>query len=161
MAYLRDVDAMVVYTGAAWIVAKYLAGAATYTPAWTAATSNPSLGNGTVVGRYQQLGRFIHVYARLTAGSTSTFGSGAYRLSLPSAPGSPNGTDQRISGQIFDSSAGIYYPLMCQVSDLGHVNLQYFGVTGSTIRTLNVDPAGPFTWANGDQIFIFGMYEVA
>ncbi|MFI0484893.1 hypothetical protein [Actinomadura sp. 9N215] len=162
VAYLRDVDALTVYTGAAWVIGAYLGDAATYTPAWTAVSSNPSLGNGAVVGRYKQWGKSVQVYARLTTGSTSSYGSGGYRLSLPSAAGTPSlTTDHRVHTQYFDASAGVYYPGHCQVSDLGHVNLQYFGVAGSLVRLNNVDPTGPFTWATGDIIYVFGMYEVA
>ncbi|MEV4000990.1 hypothetical protein [Actinomadura sp. NPDC049753] len=161
-AYLRDVDALTVYTGAAWVVAAYLGDAQSYTPQWTAVTSNPSLGNGAVVGRYKQYGKSVQVYARLTTGSTSGYGSGGYRLSLPTTPGTPSTViDHRIHAQYFDSSAGVYYPGHCQVSDLGYVNLQYFGVSGSNVRILNADNAGPFTWATGDIIYVFGMYEVA
>jgi hypothetical protein len=162
VAYLRDVDALTVYLGSAWIVALYLGDAATYTPVWTAVTSSPSLGNGAVVGRYKQFGKSVQVYARLTTGSTSGYGSGAYRLSLPTAPGTPSTTtDHRVHAQYFDASAGIYYPGHCQVSDQGYVNLQHFGVSGSLVQLKNTDPAGPFTWATGDIIYVFGMYEVA
>lgn len=162
VAYLRDVDAMTVYTGAAWIVGSYLGDAPSYTPVWTAVTSNPSLGNGNVVGRYKQWGKTVQVYARLTTGSTSGYGSGAYRLSLPTAAGTPSTVvDHRVQAQYFDASAGVYYPGHCQVSDLGYVNLQYFGVAGSLVRINNADSAGPFTWATGDIIYVFGTYEVA
>lgn len=162
VAYLRDVDALTVYTGSAWIVGAYLGDAPSYTPAWTAVTSNPSLGNGAVVGRYKQFGKTVQVYARLTTGSTSGYGSGGWRLSLPTAAGTPSTvTDHRIHAQYFDASAGVYYPGQCQVSDSGYVNLQHFAVTGSNIRTVNADSTGPFTWATGDIIYVFGMYEVA
>ena len=54
-----------------------------YTPTWTASTSAPSLGNGTVVGQYMKIGRTCHVVIMLTIGSTSTPGAGNWRLSLP------------------------------------------------------------------------------
>ena len=161
-AYLRDVHAVTVHNGTDWVVAGYMAGAASYTPVWTAVTSNPSLGNGAVVGRYQQIGKTVHVYARLTAGSTSGYGSGAYRLSLPAAAGTPStATDHRIASQFFDASAGIYYAGQCQVSNAGYCNVQYFGVSGSNVRILNADSTGPFTWATGDIMYVFGTYEVA
>lgn len=55
----------------------------TFTPAWTAATTNPTLGNGTLVGRYMRIGRTVHVSITLTAGSTTNVGSGTYLFSLP------------------------------------------------------------------------------
>ncbi|MFJ5150829.1 hypothetical protein ACIQCF_04470 [Streptomyces sp. NPDC088353] len=55
----------------------------TYTPTWTAATTNPALGNGTLTGRYMKIGRTVLVQITLTMGSTTTYGSGTYNFSLP------------------------------------------------------------------------------
>lgn len=55
----------------------------TYTPAWTAATTNPVLGNGVLAGQYIKVGRTCTVTVTLTMGSTTTYGSGAYMLTLP------------------------------------------------------------------------------
>ena len=57
-----------------------------YTPVWTAATTNPVLGNGTLVGRYCQIGKTVWVKFRLTIGSTTTLGSGDWSISLPVGP---------------------------------------------------------------------------
>ncbi|MCM8548880.1 hypothetical protein [Streptomyces sp. STCH 565 A] len=54
-----------------------------YTPTWTASTTNPNLGNGTLVGRYHKVGRTVHLHINLTAGSTTTYGSGTYSFALP------------------------------------------------------------------------------
>lgn len=54
-----------------------------YTPAWTAATTNPVLGNGSLAGQYIKWGRTCTVTVYLTTGSTTTYGSGAYQISLP------------------------------------------------------------------------------
>lgn len=162
VAFLRDVDALTVYAGGAWIVAMYVNGAQAYTPVWTAATTAPSLNNGSVVGLYQQFGKSVQVYARLTIGSSTTFGSGQYRLSLPSVPGTPSTTTNHIiGGQYLDSSAGVYYPGQCQVAAGGFVNMQMFSVTGTDIRTINIAPTVPVAWGAGDIFYIFGMYEVA
>jgi len=55
----------------------------TYTPTWSAATTAPSLGNGTIIGRHLKVGRRCTAAWILTIGSTTTFGSGAYSFSLP------------------------------------------------------------------------------
>jgi hypothetical protein len=54
-----------------------------YTPTWTAVTTNPSLGNGTLVGQYMKIGRICLITWQLTMGSTTTYGSGSWRMSLP------------------------------------------------------------------------------
>ena len=53
-----------------------------YTPTWTA-SSNPSIGNGTITGRYIQVGKMVHVWIRVVGGSSTTFGSGTYAWSMP------------------------------------------------------------------------------
>lgn len=58
----------------------------TYTPLWTATTTNPVLGNGTLTGRYMNVGATIFGEIRLVAGTTGfSRGDGTYRLSLPTA----------------------------------------------------------------------------
>ena len=57
--------------------------AGTYTPAWAASDTAPALGNGTVVGKYTRKGNSVTVRITQTMGSTTTFGRGAYRWSLP------------------------------------------------------------------------------
>lgn len=54
-----------------------------YTPTWTGGSSNPALGNGTLVGRYVRIGRMITAIITLTSGSTTTYGSGTLSFALP------------------------------------------------------------------------------
>jgi hypothetical protein len=55
----------------------------TYAPAWTAATTNPVIGNGSILGEYKVFGPMIYVHVRITMGSTTTYGSGGYFVSAP------------------------------------------------------------------------------
>ncbi|MFF3300975.1 hypothetical protein [Streptomyces sp. NPDC002908] len=55
----------------------------TYTPTWTSSGTNPSLGNGTLTGRYIKIGRTCTASILLTTGSTTTYGTGTYLFSLP------------------------------------------------------------------------------
>jgi len=56
-----------------------------YTPTWTASGTAPARGNGTLQGSYSKTGRTVHVRIALYAGSTTTFGTGDYKFSLPFA----------------------------------------------------------------------------
>jgi hypothetical protein len=96
----------------------------TYTPAWTASSTNPVLGNGTLTGRYMKIGRTVFCNINLITGSTTTYGSGQYSFSLPStvaASGTATighahllGTADRWGGQMVISSgatsAGPFFP---------------------------------------------------
>src|SRR5579864_7885838 len=60
---------------------------ASYTPSWTGSSTNPSLGNGSLTGRYTQIGKVVLFSVVLTAGSTTTYGSGFWTFTLPIAVG--------------------------------------------------------------------------
>lgn len=55
----------------------------TYAVSWTGATTNPSIGNGTLTGRYCIQGKKVFVEIRIASGSTTTYGSGTWSFSLP------------------------------------------------------------------------------
>ena len=57
---------------------KYTGGWTTWTPSYT----NLTVGNGTVVSRYRQVGKMVDVFFMFTLGSTSTIGSDP-RFTLP------------------------------------------------------------------------------
>lgn len=57
-----------------------------WTPVWTAATTNPAIGNGSIVGGYKQFGDLVYVQVTITMGSTTTYGSGGYRVNAPITP---------------------------------------------------------------------------
>lgn len=125
-----------------------------YTPAISASTTPPTMGNGTLTGRYSQQGKNVNVRIECTFGSTSTFGSGVYFFSLPVAPK----LNSLLSGIFLDSSAGsARYGLTC------HIILA--SATGSNMRlaidgTTNVVGASlPVVVANGDTIILAGTYE--
>lgn len=54
-----------------------------YTPTWTATTTNPTLGNGVLNGRFTINGRTVTIVGTLSVGSTTTMGSGVYYWALP------------------------------------------------------------------------------
>jgi hypothetical protein len=54
-----------------------------YTPTWTSSGTNPTLGNGSITGRYMRIGKTVHATIRLVLGSTSSPGTATYLFSLP------------------------------------------------------------------------------
>lgn len=118
-----------------------------YTPAWTSTGSAPSLGNGTVAGQYFQLGKFVQVWGKLTVGTTTTNGTGSYRLSLPVT------ADTGMTA----SFGPIYYRDFATADYVGVgtlISSTTFGVGALTgAGTNNVWTAtSPATPANGDSI---------
>src|SRR5512147_917213 len=61
-----------------------LTGWTSYTPAWTAATTNPEIGDGSRGGRYAKVGKVVFFESYLTIGTSTPLGTGIWYLSLPS-----------------------------------------------------------------------------
>ena len=54
-----------------------------YVPSWYGSISNPSLGNGTIYGAFRRLGSVGHLRGVITMGSTTTYGSGEWNITMP------------------------------------------------------------------------------
>lgn len=121
-----------------------------YVVAWTSGGTQPAIGNGTLEGKYLQANKLVVVHIRLIMGSTTTFGTGQYFLSLPVAA--------RVAS----------VPMVSYMLDSGTANKagMAFVTSGLTTvamvqNTTDVAATAPHTWANGDQIHVVGTYEVA
>jgi hypothetical protein len=56
-----------------------------YVPGWFGTVTNPVIGNGSATGGYVQLGKIVHCWGKIVAGTTTTYGSGGYSFGLPVA----------------------------------------------------------------------------
>ena len=123
-----------------------------YVPTWTG--GSPVIGNGTLAGAYVQVGKFIVFRINMVAGSTTTFGSGAWTLGLPVA--SNVATGQAIGkASLNDSSV---------TTNRSGRTAWTNGVSSIALAdesTTRVGSATPFTWANGDQFTVTGIYEAS
>ena len=106
-----------------------------YTPVWTASTTNPAIGNGTIQGRYIALEEWCWVSVQISVGSTTTLGSGTYSVSLP------------VAGSVL--SGGTEQNLFVALNNLGTARHMGIGVifTGGTTFIVN----GPTPWQSGTQ----------
>jgi len=145
------------YDGTNWIeiarsqTASATGSAQTYTPAWTASVSNPALGNGSVTGKYVQIGKFVHYEIVYVFGSTTTFGSGTYKFSLPVAAAS--GGDSA-AGHAVMFEAGVEWRIgVAIIADANNVSIIEDHDTGSGIT-----PTTPFTFASGQVLSVSGCY---
>lgn len=124
-----------------------------FTPAWTGSTTNPVIGNGTLVGAYTRSGKLVHYVGRMFAGSTTTYGSGTYTMSLPvTAADADLGVGSCL---LTDASA----PTASQAGTCvfsGTSLLRFFAGTGGVVTNLV-----PYTWANGDRLQWHITYQAA
>lgn len=127
-----------------------------YTPTWTAATTNPVVNNGTLNGWYTQVQKTVLFRIQVTFGSTTTIGSGAYRFSLP------NTAADFMSGAGGDLGGAVLHDTSASARRFRRLYL----FNSSTISLSDDDGAlvthaVPWTWATGDSIWIRGWYEAA
>jgi len=129
-----------------------------YSPAWAAATTNPVIGNGTKTGAYIQVGKLIMFRINITAGSTTTWGSGVYTFSYPPFAPLDSGANSNpgITGFFFDNSGG--------PKPYGGFGI---GQTSTTFRVVMANADSymshlfPVAGAVSDKINLAGTYEAA
>jgi hypothetical protein len=130
-------------TGAAW---------RPYTPVWGGTTA-PAIGNGTIVGAYYRDGRNCRYRITITMGSTTTYGTGAYTLTLPFTPVGTYSTNSVVgNGTITNGWLRQVVALFSWANKIGlflSVNESYVSATS------------PAAWASGMVICIEGAYETA
>lgn len=128
----------------------------TYTPVWTASTTNPVLGNGTLTGAWVQFGKTVHFRATLTPGSTTTYGAGAYSISIPTTPAA---FEQLCTLVFAKSTTNIF-------SGVGRISASTATVTRSLFVQNVATAAGwtptvPAVLASGNVVTITGTYQTS
>ena len=130
-----------------------------YTPALTAATTNPTLGTGgAITGKFIQIGKTVIGWALVTFGTSGTnAGSGAYFLSLPVA--SADGASVAY-GHALLKCAGLYTEARLAFQSSTQVYFQYrsAAVNGTIAATSNTLPGA---WTANDQIVVEFIYQAA
>lgn len=133
----------------------------TWTPTWT----NLTVGNGTQISKYTQIGKTVHYYIKFTLGSTSAV-TGASNFTLPITPIFTTLAVDPIFGHcnLRDVTAGATGSFVGFARSAGS-DAVFIGVnsvgTGNYIINGALNTTVPFTWAADDVITIFGTYEAA
>ena len=127
-----------------------------YTPTWTGNTTNPALGNGTIVGAYAQIGKVVNFRILLTMGSTTTFGTGFYSFGVPvTAAAGATGSYTTVGSVVaLDNSTTLIYEANPCLLTTTTVILRY--QTGGLFSNV-----APVTFATSDIITIQGTYQAA
>lgn len=146
------------WNGAAWDTYQKIPGAwTTYTPAWTASTTNPVVNNGTLTGRYSKFGRDVRFHINLICGSTTTYGSGIYSFSLPFTPASLGASMIGCAHLLGSARWGGQVVIATGVNTISN----FFPASSSDNRLAFHTPSVPEAMANGTQLRITGTYESA
>ena len=132
----------------------------TWTPTWT----NLTVGNGTQVAGYIQIGKTVFYRLRLTLGSTSSV-TGAFTVAPPVTINTAyaGSSEKAFIGmcKLLDSGIASYSGYVLYAT--GGTDLQPVVqvATGTYVTTTGANGTVPFSWGNGDEIFLTGNYEVA
>ena len=144
--------------------AKLLAGAGTSWPwqSWSPTWTNLTVGNGTVVANYVQIGKTVHFRLRITWGST-TSASGNVGFSPPTTPIAELAASQGYFigvGKVLDVGVAEYmvWPIVTSTSLISLYTMNVAGTYGTGLALSNTVP---ITWATGDVLEVTGTYETA
>jgi len=140
-------DAIDASLGGAWT---------SYTPTWTGQITNPVINNGTIDAKYKQIGKTVYLRIDIAMGSTTTYGSGDWRLTLPV--------------EAKDVYAVILNVMALDSGTAWYHGLGSTGFVGNTTQFVPVQSEGgsgmsamtatnPMTWTINDVLTISGTYE--
>lgn len=130
-----------------------------YTPTWSSSAVAPVRNNGTLVAAYRQNLKSVEFYINLTMGSTTTYGSGTWRFTLPVTPKS--GIRWMFGGGARDESAAGDYGVRAWWQSSASALILGTPATTAGDSDRGVAATSPFAWANTDVLHINGTYEAA
>lgn len=129
---------------------------ASYTPLWTATTTDPVIGDGSLGGFFVQTAKKVDVWIRIGMGSTTTFGVGDWSISLPIESG---GVGFQQIGAVLCQDNSAAAPEAVGIAIVNNVATTFnMAVHGEVTK---IGPTTPFTWADGDILNIHISYLMA
>ena len=130
-----------------------------YTPDWRSnGGTDPDIGDGTIEGYYKVIGKTCFVRGNIAMGSTTTFGTDDWLISVPLTAAHPDAI--QIGASLLDDGTSWYN---------AQLNGAYAGSPDRTIIQYNmaggtaspISAIRPFIWAAGDRFVWNGSYEIA
>jgi len=128
-----------------------------YTPTWVGSGTNPSIGNGTLSGKYIIRGSQMKLSVYVAMGSTTTYGSGSWAFQTPmsslSGQSIGGGTG---GGHAWDGNPRILHTGVNFVFGAGN----YAQIFAITVGNAIISPSHPFTWSAGTYMILGIDYEL-
>jgi hypothetical protein len=144
------------WNGSAWVAQGDWS---SHTPTWTASSSNPSLGNGTITTRWARVGRTIHWVGSLVCGSTTTGGSGFWSMSLPVTAASSGLTTQGVADYV--NVADNEYLGVCAINSAGTTAVFSVKTATGSASAGNVSNTVPVATSANTRLHWSVTYEAA
>lgn len=132
-----------------------------YTPAWTGSSSNPTIGNGQIIGKYKSMGKLLFLRIFLSVGSTTTLGSGTYAFGLP--PGFTADVDAGFVDQVLAAAVEVGLVTVPARARVDGTSIQVYSSDNSpdTAAQALLTDSYPAAWFLGDKVMIQGTLQVA
>ena len=130
----------------------------TWSPTWT----NLTVGNGTLVAKYIQIGKTVFVRLGLVFGNTSAI-SGGVTFTLPvTAAALASASNMEIVGSalVTDNSSNLINGYVALTSTTKGI-LRVETASGSYVNLSDISSTVPFTWATGYIVGLSFVYEAA
>lgn len=132
-----------------------------YTPTFTGTISNPIIGNGSVSGRYMNVGATIFGEIRIIAGTAGfSRGSGIYRIGLPT-PGIVENFQPVGQVVMRDEGPGVNYfgTAIFNNNLTDRIELYMHSQSATFDEGVAVTESTPFLFSGNDKILIQFTYE--
>ncbi len=126
---------------------------------WTPTYGNLTVGNGTVVAQWAQIGRLVAVFFTLTFGSTTAI-SGNVTLTPPVTPATSTANSARGLAIMNDDDGGatgrkIGFARVTTTVIVPHA----IDTSGAYAASVNLSSTVPFTWATDDVLMVQALYR--
>jgi len=158
-SYKLDVTGDINATGNLRVAGNAVGDYSTFTPVWTATTTNPAIGNGVMNGRLVRINDLVIAQYEIRPGSTTTFGTGFWKFDYP-VTYDPTGFFAFADigfGRAYDANVATVYNMHAVVDN-----------ASTTTFRLSADSTGsapsstaPFTWTVGDELLFTIVYKAA
>jgi hypothetical protein len=153
--YLEDLDRYDSYSGAAWRQVVSTGAWISYTPTFSSFT----LGNGTIVAKYNVIGKTMFIRIKLALGSTSSV-TGSISFTLPSGFTTPLSSLSPIGeGFATISGSGNLYvaPVTFGSTTFGAFTMN---ASGTYLSAGDISSTAPATWGNGSFLEMNVRFEI-
>lgn len=129
---------------------------------WTPTLTNITLGNGTLVARYIQIGKTVSFTISFTLGTTSTVGTvGTFTLPVTANTTGYIVTFSEIGvGKAIDVGTADY-TILVRLNSSTTVRPILVNAAGTYGASQGITATVPMTWTTGDQLTLTGTYEAA
>lgn len=130
---------------------------------WNPTLSAITVGNGTFIARYVQIGKTVHFRVMFILGSTSAVGtSPVFTAPVPAVGGHAVGAEGTDIGFAKMLDAGIgNYKGTTTIDAANQIGPQVMNSASTFTSAVGVSATAPFTWGTGDVMYLVGTYEAA